>query len=110
MVAISTFPPTYQKREEGEAKVEACQTFTGKKFWPLNPTAEDVDIRDIAQALSLKCRFGGHCSRHYSVAQHSVLVESQVGKAIRELGLDEAIQVSCRLFALLQALCFAKTS
>ena len=50
------------------------QTFTGKKFFPFDPKAEDVNIKDIAHSLSLQCRFNGHCKRFYSVAQHSVLV------------------------------------
>jgi hypothetical protein len=50
------------------------QTFTGKKFWPLDPRPEEIDIKDIAHALSLICRFGGHCREFYSVAQHSILV------------------------------------
>jgi hypothetical protein len=49
-------------------------TFTGRQFWPLDPAAEDVVIEDIAHALSLLCGFAGHCTRFYSVAQHSVLV------------------------------------
>jgi hypothetical protein len=50
------------------------QTYTGKKFYPQNPSLEDIDIEDIAHALSMQCRFTGHCKIHYSVAQHSVYV------------------------------------
>lgn len=46
-------------------------TYTGRKFPLLNPTPDDIDIEDIAHALSRICRFGGHTHEHYSVAQHS---------------------------------------
>ena len=55
------------------------QTFTGGNFWPLDPWPEEVDIRDIAHALSMKCRYGGHTNRFYSVAEHSILVAHKVG-------------------------------
>ena len=35
-------------------------TYTGKKFDPMNPEMEAIDIRDIAHALSLTCRGNGH--------------------------------------------------
>lgn len=50
------------------------QTAMGRQFWPMDPREGDVFIDDIAHALSLLCRFGGHCQRFYSVAEHSVLL------------------------------------
>lgn len=55
-----------------ERKGDWMQTYTGRKFWPLDPRADEVDIADIAHALSLQCRFAGHCRTFYSVAEHSV--------------------------------------
>jgi len=55
------------------------QTFTGKKFYPFSPKVEDICIEDIAHALSLICRFNGHCREFYSVAQHSCLVSGLCG-------------------------------
>lgn len=37
----------------------------------LNPTPLMVNIYDIAHSLAHLCRFGGHTSEFYSVAQHS---------------------------------------
>ena len=50
------------------------QTYSGRQFWPLDPRPEDIDIQDIAHALSMIPRYGGHCRRFYSVAEHSLLV------------------------------------
>jgi 5'-deoxynucleotidase YfbR-like HD superfamily hydrolase len=47
-------------------------TVTGKHFYPLNPNQQDIDIEDIAHALSLICRANGHFKHFYSVAQHSI--------------------------------------
>jgi hypothetical protein len=49
-------------------------TFSGIHFWPLLPNPDDIVIEDIAHALAHQCRFGGHASKFYSVAEHSVHV------------------------------------
>lgn len=54
------------------------QTYTGKRFYPLDPRAEDIDIRDIAHSLSLLCRYAGHVNRFYSVAEHCILMSQAV--------------------------------
>jgi hypothetical protein len=63
------------------------QLASGKPYWPNDPRAEEVDILDIAAALSKICRYGGHCKKFYSVAEHSVYVSKQVPKlyALRAL-------------------------
>lgn len=50
------------------------QTFTGRQFWPLDPRPEEIFIEDIAHALSMYCRFGGHCREFYPVGEHSLFV------------------------------------
>jgi len=55
-------------------------TFTNKKFHFLNPSVEEVCIDDIAQALSMNCRYSGHVKEFYSVAEHSVLIADLVYK------------------------------
>lgn len=47
-------------------------TYSGRKFYPLDPKACDIDIKDIAHALSLMTRANGHYKYFYSVGQHSI--------------------------------------
>jgi hypothetical protein len=68
------------------------QTFTGRQFWPLDPDPDDIDIRDIAHALSMKCRYGGHCIKFYSVAEHSILVSRNCYKHRMEALLHDAAE------------------
>lgn len=72
-----------------EKSLNSCwiQTFSGKKFYPLNPKIEDIEILDIAEALSKQCRFSGHIKEFYSVAQHSVYVSYLCNKEDALCGL-----------------------
>lgn len=54
------------------------QTYSGRAFYPVDPHPDDVDPADIAHALSMICRFGGHCRRFFSVAEHCVLMSQAV--------------------------------
>lgn len=47
---------------------------SGRQFWPLDPRPEEVHLEDIARALSMQCRWGGHVRQFFSVAQHCVMV------------------------------------
>lgn len=50
------------------------QTYSGRKFWTIDPRPEEVHIEDIAHALGMLCRYNGHCEDFYSVAEHCVLI------------------------------------
>src|SRR5579864_8305438 len=63
------------------------QTHSGRRFNPINPNPDAIVIQDIAHSLSMQCRFSGHCSEFYSVAQHSVLVSYICGPSDALWGL-----------------------
>jgi uncharacterized protein len=63
---------------EGRHAGNWMQTYTGRAFYPMDPYVEDVDPLDIAHALSLICRYGGHVRRFMSVAEHCVLMSHAV--------------------------------
>lgn len=73
--------------EEGHSRGAWMQTYTGGRFFPLDPNPEEVCIEDIAQALSNQTRFNGHLDCFYSVAQHSVLVSRLCSERNRLTGL-----------------------
>jgi hypothetical protein len=53
-------------------------TFSGNRFYPLEPRIDRVAIEDIAHGLAYQCRFNGQTCEFYSVAQHSLVVASLV--------------------------------
>lgn len=61
------------------------RTFTGAYIDPLNPDPAKIQIEDIAHALSMQPRFGGHLPVFYSVAQHSLRVSRLVTDPAQQL-------------------------
>lgn len=62
----------YAYASDGNEHATICLR-SGEYFDVLNPDADKILIEDIAHALSMQCRFAGHTSDFFSVAQHSVI-------------------------------------
>ncbi|KKN66001.1 hypothetical protein LCGC14_0475930 [marine sediment metagenome] len=67
--------------------IDWIRTYTGKRFNVFEPTPEVIDIRDIAHALSNTCRFGGHLTEFFSVAEHCTNTASLLDKELAIYGL-----------------------
>jgi hypothetical protein len=65
------------------------ETSIGRKFHLLTEHP-GFNIAEIAHALSNACRYGGHCSQFYSVAEHSVLV-SEIAEELKLCDPFEAL-------------------
>lgn len=77
-------------------------TFSGRKFYPLDPRPEDIEISDIAHALSHACRFAGHTKELYTVAQHSVHAMQVIEwRDVNNLAVDKGAERQRALWALL---------
>jgi len=64
------------------------RTFSGRRFYPLDPWPQDVSIEDIAQSLSQRVRWTGHCNRLYTVATHSLRVGAAAVWFARQAGIS----------------------
>lgn len=80
---------TYQQERVGDY----IQVNSGRRFYVLDPRAEDITMIDVAHALSNLCRFTGHGDRFYCVGEHSI----QCARVARKLGYSTLIQLYCLL-------------
>lgn len=62
------------------------ETRFGTKFPFLNPSVDDIDVKDIAFSLANQCRFNGHVP-FFSVAEHSVAVAARLPPHLQLAGL-----------------------
>jgi 5'-deoxynucleotidase YfbR-like HD superfamily hydrolase len=68
-------------------------TYLKKYFDPVNADINDIEIADIAHALSLLCRANGHFVHFYSVAQHCL----NCAKEAKMRGYSNRVQLGCLL-------------
>lgn len=59
------------------------QMTSGRMVDLLSMRAADIEITDIAHALSMTCRFNGHTRSFHSVAHHSLLVASLCARVFK---------------------------
>ena len=69
------------------------RTFHGIYMDPFSATENEIDIKDIAHALSLLCRANGHIKHFYSVAQHCLNCEKEAAAR----GFEDESRLFCLL-------------
>jgi hypothetical protein len=69
------------------------ETYTGRQFYYIKPRPDDVCLEDVAYALSNICRYTGHSSIFYSVAEHSCLCADEA----ETRGYPDSVALACLL-------------
>jgi hypothetical protein len=74
-------PKEYEVQRDYEVPGEfSLETPSGTYLDLIDPDPSTIVLEDIAHSLSQICRFGGHTSRPYSVAEHVVRVSWKMGE------------------------------
>jgi hypothetical protein len=73
--------------------LDCILTYSKIRFYPTKPVITDINIADIAHALSLMTRANGHFEHFYSVAQHSI----NCYKEVKSRGYSTRVQLGCLL-------------
>lgn len=69
------------------------RTFTGKKFYPMEPDPDAICIEDIAHALPMICRGNGHVHSFWSVGEHCICC----AKEAEARGFSNRVILACLL-------------
>lgn len=68
---------------------EWFETYSGIKFYPLNPKVEDINIIDIVNSLTQLVRAGGHFKHFYSIASHLINCTSEAEQRTKDWDKDK---------------------
>lgn len=81
----------WMARRRGRRYGHVMRTATGRLFYPLDATPEEIDVRDVARGLANECRYAGHTAidlpserSFYSVAEHSVQVSIIAARVVHD--------------------------
>lgn len=69
------------------------ETSDGKLIDVFKFRPEDYDLNVVASSLSKLCRFNGHCTRFYSVAEHAVLVARMMYEQFVDRSYDYVLDI-----------------
>lgn len=72
LVKMTALPDINTVGVPGTDKESFLQTYQGYLISVQRPDPGMIDFIDIIRSLTKQCRFNGHCSRFYSVAEHTV--------------------------------------
>ena len=94
-VSLLSILNSYQRETQNEFLKDSSMNFTthsGINIPILDFNINHVKFEDIAHGLSNLCRYGGQCSKFYSVAEHCILVSLMIEllspiKDLRKTGL-----------------------
>jgi hypothetical protein len=57
---------------------DCLQTYNGRFIWPLEPHADEIDVKSVARGLACEFRYGNQSPFPYPVAWHSVALSHVV--------------------------------
>ena len=77
-----------------KAKPATIYVYSGGTIDPLDPDPADIKLADIAHSLALQCRWTGHVTKRYSVAEHCVKA-SQITEDLETLMHDGSEAYLC---------------
>jgi 5'-deoxynucleotidase YfbR-like HD superfamily hydrolase len=90
-----------EKPPEGTRRGRFICTYTGRRFWPIDPMPDEVNERDIAMSLCQLPRWAGFMPGAFTVGEHSIRVARIARVLARHAGLSPELCDLAYLYGLL---------
>lgn len=87
--------------DDGDLRIGSwSQSYSGSKYWVLDPKPKDINLIDIVTGLANASRYRGQTQFYYSVLTHCVLVS----RAVERLALERGWPIEAAREAALEGL------